>query len=122
MLHVRRRWTRTPKILTALSRPCPAGHTNTGQHFSKNPDRIRTADRIKTDRIRTDRHRTGHGQCCPPTSEINPTIFLLRMLIERFNLNQSMRPYTGRAPITRWPEHCPSFKNTTNHGSIALFR
>ena len=26
--------------------------------FSKNPDRIRTADRIETDRIRTDRHLT----------------------------------------------------------------
>ena len=26
--------------------------------FSRNPDRIRTADRIETDRIRTDRHRT----------------------------------------------------------------
>ena len=26
--------------------------------FSKNPDRIRTADRTETDKIRTDRHRT----------------------------------------------------------------
>ena len=28
--------------------------------FSKNPDRIRTADKIETDRIRTDRHRTAN--------------------------------------------------------------
>ena len=64
--------------------------------FYKIPDRILTADRIETDRIRTDRHqtenpdriwtadrhwtrfsrkldknetRTGHGLCCPPTSD-----------------------------------------------------
>ena len=30
----------------------------TDSGFSKNPDRIRTADRIETDRIRTDRHLT----------------------------------------------------------------
>ena len=28
--------------------------------FSKNPDRIRKADKIETDRIRTDRHRTAN--------------------------------------------------------------
>ena len=32
-------------------------YPDTGQHFSKNSDRIRTADRIETDRILTDRHR-----------------------------------------------------------------
>ena len=82
----RRRRTRTAKVRTALSCPCPAGQTDNGQSFSqksgqnpdtgqnrdrqspdrqtpeslfsKNPDRILTPDRIETDRIRTDRHRT----------------------------------------------------------------
>ena len=35
-----------------------AGQIDNGQLFIKNPDRIRTADRIETDRIWTDRHRT----------------------------------------------------------------
>ena len=67
--------------------------------FSKNPDRILTADRIEK-KIRTERHRTnpdsgqtpntifrksgqtktrtGHGQCCPSMSDIRrvePTIY-----------------------------------------------
>ena len=86
LVTTRRRRTRTAKVRTALSCPCPAGQTDTGQSFFwksgqnpdtgqnrdrqnpdrqtsdmifyKIPDRIRTADRIETDRIRTDRHRT----------------------------------------------------------------
>ena len=89
----RRRRTRTPKVRTALSRPCPAGQTDKGQRFLEIPDRIRTADRMETDRIRTDRHRTrfpenpdknetrtGHGQYCPPTSAIQS--FILDFLWE----------------------------------------
>ena len=63
--------------------------TDTSYHFSENPDRIQTVDRIDTKRIRTDRNlpenpgsrqtpdrivrnknetRTGLGQHCPPTT------------------------------------------------------
>ena len=83
---IRRRRTRTAKVRTALSCPCPAGQTDTGQSFFRKsgqnpdtgqnrdrqnpdrqtsdrifykiPDRIRTADRIETNRIRTGRHLT----------------------------------------------------------------
>ena len=53
-LRSRRRRTRTVKVWTALSRPCPAGETNNGQLFAI----IRTADRIEAGKIPTDRHRT----------------------------------------------------------------
>ena len=47
-LHIRRRRTRTPKVRTGLSCPCPAGHTDNGQRFfensEQNPDR-QNADR-----------------------------------------------------------------------------
>ena len=56
---VRRRRTRTAKVRTALSCPCPAGQTDNGQtdtahDFPENPDKKET--------------RTGYGQCSPPTS------------------------------------------------------
>ena len=63
---IRRRRTRTVKVRTALSRPCPAGQTDNGQLFFYNPDRIERG-KIWTDRHRTenpdririaDRHRT----------------------------------------------------------------
>ena len=44
-LHSRRRRTRTPKVRIALSRPCPAGQTE-------------SSGQIETDIIRTDRHQT----------------------------------------------------------------
>ena len=42
----RRRRTRTVKVRTALSRPCPAGQTDNGQLF------------FETENVRQDRHRT----------------------------------------------------------------
>ena len=98
----RRRRTRTVKVWTALSRPCPAGQTDNGGFFSK----IRTESGQRTDsrqtesgqtdtgqKIRTEsgqqtdtgqdfpenpdknETRTGHGQCCPPTSVLNRLIW-----------------------------------------------
>ena len=91
----RRRLTRTPKVRTALSRPCPAGQKDSGQRFFIKSGQNPGADRISTDRnwtafflkIRTEsgqqtdtrpdfpenpdknETRTGHGQCYPPTSD-----------------------------------------------------
>ena len=40
--------TRTVKVRTALSRPCPAIQTDKGKFFFKNPERIRKSDRHRT--------------------------------------------------------------------------
>ena len=66
LLPARRQRTKTVKVRTALSCPCPAGQTDSGQFFSK----IRTADRIETGEIRT---KTRQGQ--------NTTIAVRRCLL-----------------------------------------
>ena len=96
-IHPRRRRTRTGKVRTALSCPCPAGETDTGQSFflkirtkSGHRTESRQTESGQTDtgqKIRTEsgqqtdtgqdfpenpdknETRTGHGQCCPPTSD-----------------------------------------------------
>ena len=76
-----RHWrTRTVKVRTALSHPCPAGQTDNGQLLFYNPDRIRKADRIGYDFPENpdkNETRTGHGQCCPPTSGSNQLSYRL---------------------------------------------
>ena len=53
-VQTRRRRSRTAKVWTDLSCPCPTGQ---GTEFLQKSDRIRRSDRIETNRIRTDRHR-----------------------------------------------------------------
>ena len=82
------RWrTRTLKVRTPLSRPCPTGQA--GNDFSKIRTESRqltesrrtktgqtdTGQKIRTqsgqdfsDNPETNETSTGHGQCCPPTS------------------------------------------------------
>ena len=75
MAYTRRRRTRTPKVRTALSRPCPAGQTDNRQRFFENSgQKIRTENRYKKSRQNPDsrqitdtifrkiRTKTGHGQ------------------------------------------------------------
>ena len=90
MVDVRRRRTRTVKIRTALSRHCPPGQTDNGQLFSI----IRTESGQQTDTGHDfpenpdkNKTRTGHGQCCPPTSDQTiffRNVFLLTLMNKKF--------------------------------------